>query len=240
MRTMRMLAVAACAAFATAPAQQKEYHGTVVDAAGKPVAGAPVDTYWAVRDGKLAPRVGTRTDAEGKFKINVNTIRGRPTPLMAVDETVAFGAAVVLDNDHPENDLLLQFVPLVPVRGEITAQKLGVPIEGSFVSITYDKSVLALVGVACKGPFALQLPPGDYKLSYAAADCISTKGTATVAAGAQGLDLGTTDLAPTVLSQLYGKAPPEWNVSDARGVPKTVKLADYQGRWVLLEFWGFW
>lgn len=237
---MRTLMILACAVFATAPAQQKEFHGTVVDVDGKPVAGAPVDTYWAVRDGKLVPRAGTRTDADGRFKITVNCIPRRPTPLMAVDETVTFGAAVVLDNDRPEADLTLRFVPLVPVHGEITSKNLGAPIASSFVSITYDKSILALVGVDCKGPFSLQLPPGDYRLSYAAADCISSKGTASVAADAKELDLGTTDLAPTVLSQLYGKTPPAWRVSDARGVDKSVELADYRGRWVLLEFWGFW
>ena len=36
----------------------------------------------------------------------------------------------------------------------------------------------------------------------------------------------------------YGKEPPPLAITDARGVRKDVKLADYHGKWVLLDFWG--
>jgi hypothetical protein len=78
------------------------FHGIVVDADGKPVAEARVDTYWAVADGKLVPRAGTRTDAEGKFKIGVRLSAKRPSiPIMAVDKEGARGAAIPLDAEHP-------------------------------------------------------------------------------------------------------------------------------------------
>ena len=41
-------------------------------------------------------------------------------------------------------------------------------------------------------------------------------------------------------SQFYGKEPPELAITDARGVAKKVKLADYRGKWVLLDFWAVW
>lgn len=41
-------------------------------------------------------------------------------------------------------------------------------------------------------------------------------------------------------SQFYGKKPPELAITDARGVPKGVKLADFRGKWVLLDFWAVW
>ena len=41
-------------------------------------------------------------------------------------------------------------------------------------------------------------------------------------------------------SQFYGKEPPELAVTDARGVSKNVKLADFRGKWVLLDFWAVW
>jgi len=42
------------------------------------------------------------------------------------------------------------------------------------------------------------------------------------------------------LAKLYGKEPPPLKITDARGVDKNVKLSDYKGKWVVLEFWGFW
>lgn len=37
----------------------------------------------------------------------------------------------------------------------------------------------------------------------------------------------------------YGERPPRWHITDARGVRKDVQLADFKGKWVLVEFWGF-
>ena len=54
------------------------------------------------------------------------------------------------------------------------------------------------------------------------------------------LDLGTLDLTPTAITRSIGKRLPPWTVTDARGVAKTVTLDDFRGKWVLLEFWGFW
>jgi len=41
-------------------------------------------------------------------------------------------------------------------------------------------------------------------------------------------------------SQFYGNEPPELAITDARGVAKDVKLADFRGKWVLLDFWAVW
>jgi len=54
------------------------------------------------------------------------------------------------------------------------------------------------------------------------------------------LDLKTIDVPATVIARHKGKAPPAWKVTDARGVKKDVTLADFKGKWVLVEFWGFW
>jgi hypothetical protein len=52
-------------------------------------------------------------------------------------------------------------------------------------------------------------------------------------------DMGTVDRRATVFKH-KGRELPPWTISDARGVPKTVKYSDFKGKWVLLEFWGFW
>ncbi|WP_197526785.1 TlpA family protein disulfide reductase [Pirellulimonas nuda] len=61
-------------------------------------------------------------------------------------------------------------------------------------------------------------------------------------------DLGVLDVAlprdkdgiPRDLTEYFGKAPPELEITDARGVPKNVKLVDFHGKWVILDFWALW
>jgi thiol-disulfide isomerase/thioredoxin len=54
------------------------------------------------------------------------------------------------------------------------------------------------------------------------------------------LDLGTLNLPATFLARHQGKELPAWYIADARGVKKDVTLADYRGKWVLVDFWGYW
>ena len=45
---------------------------------------------------------------------------------------------------------------------------------------------------------------------------------------------------PTEIAKHVGKEPPPLRVTDARGLNTGVRLADLKGKWVLIEFWGFW
>ena len=118
-----------------------------------------------------------------------------------------------------------------------------------------------------RGKFSFLLPPGNYDLDVQSSSPnarIRTpkqhtdKNTATdlpargirfeIPRGKATLDLGVIDVVlprdkdgnPRDITQFYGKEPPELEITDARGVPKTVKLADFRGKWVLLEFWAVW
>jgi thiol-disulfide isomerase/thioredoxin len=42
------------------------------------------------------------------------------------------------------------------------------------------------------------------------------------------------------MARHYGKEPPPWRVTGARGINQDVQLADFRGRWVVIDFWGFW
>ncbi|QOJ14304.1 MAG: redoxin domain-containing protein [Planctomycetia bacterium] len=37
-----------------------------------------------------------------------------------------------------------------------------------------------------------------------------------------------------------GTAAPAWKVTSAKGAKSTASLADYKGKWVVLDFWGYW
>ncbi len=36
----------------------------------------------------------------------------------------------------------------------------------------------------------------------------------------------------------YGEPPPDWHVTDAQGISKDVRIADFYGKWLLIDFWG--
>ncbi len=36
----------------------------------------------------------------------------------------------------------------------------------------------------------------------------------------------------------FGEAPPQWHATDARGISKDATIADFRGKWVLVDFWG--
>jgi thiol-disulfide isomerase/thioredoxin len=119
-----------------------------------------------------------------------------------------------------------------------------------------------------KGEFSFLLPPGKYdldvyssspdahmpkpaerKLKDAPADMPPYLSGIRIEVPAQAeLDLGVLNVELPKdkdgigrdYSQFYGKEPPPLSITDARGVAKDVKLADFRGKWVLLDFWALW
>jgi hypothetical protein len=114
--------------------------------------------------------------------------------------------------------------------------------------------------------FETWLPPGKYILdAYGISntktdeiDVAVTPNPVIVLQGDEGtLDLGLLEMKPRPPSprrkqmdeakaagswgdftKHYGQSPPPWKVIDARGIDKSVQLADFRGKWVLIDFWG--
>jgi hypothetical protein len=133
--------------------------------------------------------------------------------------------------------------PLVSVRGRCASTELtwlprrigGAVIHASgrqFIDWRVDGET---------GIFELPLPPGEYRLVVMSEDARTSKKDIKVEENTARLDLRVIDLQASIIARHYGKKPPaSWRVTAARGVDRDVKLSDYRGRWVLLEFWGFW
>ena len=136
---------------------------------------------------------------------------------------------------HPPGDKsnYLHFTQCGSVRGEIS---LLLP-SGKYDFDVYSSS-----------PDASMFRPKEQKDKDTAADLPVRGIRVEVPRGQAALDLGVLNVALPLdkdgiardYSQFYGKEPPELVITDARGVPKGVKLADFRGKWVLLEFWTMW
>jgi thiol-disulfide isomerase/thioredoxin len=102
-----------------------------------------------------------------------------------------------------------------------------------------------------RGEISFLLPPGKYNFEGGSSSpnaSIPTPICVEIPRGKTTFDLGVLDVArprdkdgiARDLSQFYGKEPPALSITDARGVAKDIKLADFRGKWVLLDFWALW
>ena len=236
-----VLAVSVLVAARSAAAQEQpgvEVSGKVVDKAGKPVAGAEVADYFAFdADGVHAFR-GTKTAADGSFRITVQPY-GRPFALLAYDAERKRSAAAYLQAEGSKEPLVLSLAPVFRVRGRFSCKALGGKPEWTMVYV-YDGKTRVGQCDSTAAEFNLLLPSASWDLNMYGTDVQGIDRTVAPAKGKLDLDMGTIELEATFLARHYGKPLPAWNVSDARGTRPSIQIADFKGKWLLVEFWGFW
>ena len=235
--------------------------GRVVGPDGAPVAGVDVGTMWSFDDAKISPFGGTKTDADGRFQFEAE-FYDQPGVLLAMDAERKVGGLVTVDpnpgqnrsapaSDKPSGESKLP-PPLAPV--EIRLGPL-VRVHGNFDSPELDKkldwtNVYMMLGpdkirvAECssdEAAFDLKLPAGEYLFNGYGTDEVQGIGKQlTLKADQPDLDLATIHLKASPLGKMYGKEPPPLHITDARGISKDIKLSDFKGKWVLLDFWGYW
>ena len=216
-----------------------EVTGRVLDAAGEPVANIEVATYWISKNGRWEAQRGVRTDAEGKFALK-ERLSARARSLMALDDGQVRGAIAKLDAESAEKPLELKLEATTRVTGAFENKGLGYEIEQTYVSFSAKPAMIAIASHVGSPSFGLRLPPGDYDLTISGVDCERIRKRVALTQDMRTVDMGTTDLEPTIIAQHHGKEPPALTVADARGIDPKMTLADFKGKWVLLEFWGHW
>jgi hypothetical protein len=212
--------------------------GRVIDAAGKPVAGAEIATFWSTVKEKLNPLRGVTTDAEGRFTLPV-VFYGRGEALFALDKDRKIGGLIVVEPKAVAKPLEIKLAPLVHLHGKFACKELNKPLKWTNVYLLSGPARFAMCSSE-EASFSFLLPPGTYKVWAYGTDIQDLKKDITLKADERDVDLKTIDMPATIIARHKGKAPPAWHVTDARGVKKDVKLSDFKGKWVLLEFWGFW
>lgn len=229
-----LLACILLAAFGanTATANTITITGSVKDMDDNPVAGVEVATTWL--EGKAAG--GVLTQEDGTFELEAQ-YWGRPLAIMMMDKDRKRGAvALVRKTSDPVNVFLST---LVHVHGTFTCEDLGANPSwtNAYVNLLPTRTRAARHSSE-KAEFSFHLPTGRFQLYMYGTDVKNVTRTIDVDSSAgTDMDLGALDLKATPIAKLYDKELPPWNVTDARGVEKDVKLGDYKGKWVLLEFW---
>ena len=216
-------------------------------------------------EGKMEPWGATRvvTDAEGRFSIPAPD---RTKSLMAYDRERRHGALVIFDPKHPEVPVEVRLAPLVRILGTNRLAGLEGPLKwtSTRLNLSYDENdPLNRTGIAVcsssKSRFEFLVPPGTYDLSASSGDPSSAtleSRSITVTADQKEVDLGGLVLRPQRggvqnlidrakakgtwgdYKQNFGKQPPPWHLTDAKGVARDAKLSDFKGKWAVLYFWG--
>lgn len=233
----RILGAVLCLVVAAAAhGQGVTIQGTVVDAKGDPVQGASVATTWL--EGR--PSGGVTTDQEGRFSLETRG-SGRARAVLIMDEDRTHGVISRYDPGFYDEEKTLKLKKLVKVQGKFSCSDLGDPPPWTnvYANITPDRIRIGRCS-SREAEFSFLLPPGEYELYMYGTDAKKRFLHQSIEGDEGVIDLETIDLDATEIAKMYGKEPPPWTVTDARGVGKDVLLSDYKGKYVLLEFWGFW
>jgi hypothetical protein len=213
-----------------------------VDADQKPVAKADVALFWTAKDGVMTAAGGkpTVTDAAGKALLQVdNWNEKRPVMVLSADRKL--GGIVGVSKDDEGKEVTATLGPTVRVKGQLECRELNAKPRWANTLVTPDGfRGYFTQDMTTAATFAFVLPAGKYQLRSYGTDVEDFKQTVTLAADRPEHDFGTIDLKASAVAKLKGKTPPGWVIADARGVKPDVPLADYKGKWVYLEFWGYW
>ncbi len=214
----------------------------VVDADNKPVAKADVGLYWNVQDGamKASGDKPVVTDAAGKALLTVdNWSQKRPVLVLSADRSR--GAIVGVSKADGGKELTVSLGPTVRVRGKLDCKELGFKPPWANTYVTPDGFRPYFVqNITTSAEFAFVLPVGKYTFRSYGSDVEDVRRTETLTADRPEYDFGVVDMKASAVARLKGKTPPEWVIADARGAPPDVRLAAQKGKWVYIEFWGFW
>jgi hypothetical protein len=216
----------------------------VVTAENQAVSKADVALFWQVEGAEAAmtPRDDKRaiTDESGKAVLRVDDWNEkRAVLILSADRKL--GAVVGVSNADDGKEVMATVVPTARVTGRLECKELNSKPHWANTMITPDgfrAQVAQHMGESAKFDFIL--PAGKYALRSYGSDVEDTKQTLTLTADQSEYDLGMLDLKASPIAKLKGKTAPGWNITAARGVKPNVKLSDYKGKWVYLEFWGFW
>ena len=216
--------------------------------------------FWG-RLGQMEPFRVAKSGDDGRFSIE------RPEnfyTLMAMDaERVRGGLAEIPQDESAQVEIRIQ--PMVRVTGSFEGPEPGQRPSWTHVWTLVPEDPTRPLHtnrlISCGSPkarFVMSLPPGRYTLDANDDNAGGILEREIILTGDKPeLDLGTLRLSRKTRQNInekieqsqtsgamrdytkhYGEELPPWHIVDARGVSKDVQLSDYQGKWVLVNFWA--
>ena len=178
----------------------------------------------AHHDGKKYEDKVIKTAEDGTF---TGRYRGgkRPVALIAYDEKGNRGGIALIQPDAKEKTCTITLSPMVKVHGKVDSKELGREPSWMNCIVQIGKKHTRIGScISRTAEFAVQVPAGEYQLWIYGTDVKNHLQKISVAEE-------ELDLKATIIAKHYGKAPPEWTVSDALGAKKEAKLSDYKDKW---------
>jgi hypothetical protein len=233
---LALLAASASAAIAQVEIPKHKVTGTVVDSAGSPVSGAVIATSWSTRGGSIltAPPGSPTSREDGTFEGDFQIYRF-PTVVTVIHEGRRIGGCYTL-TEEPTEGIRVKLQPLARL---CFRPNFDGAYDGSLM-VMLNKPDAGQVGYfTAEGPQTdILVPAGAHELMAYSLDTSMSNLEVTLPAGQRTeIYLG---VKLSGLAKSYGKAALPLTFSEARGLSKDFQLSDLKGKWVLLEFWGFW
>ncbi|MBI5865702.1 MAG: redoxin family protein [Planctomycetes bacterium] len=233
----------------------------VTDAKGKALRDVTVGIGWTGDEKRLSADQSVTTGKDGRFSHDFDVESGKPVGILAVDKVRKNGAFVELEPADLKEEQKIEIDDLVTVTGSFDVKSIrGNPETVEMVFESAERAPAIRYTLGAKKRFSIKMPPGKYVMSLGCSGGEREAREVNIGSSRRTHDLGAKlVLSPTVSSPfekkekppepeqpagaektLVGRNPPLMTVSDAIGVPKTVQAATYRGKWVLIDFWGYW
>lgn len=225
---------------AGAAAQTHTVSGRVFDQLGRHAPGVELATQWSFTPEGATPYKPLATGDDGAFTGEI-TYYNQPTALYAMNADRTLGGVAVLTPSNIDDPITITLTPLVKVSGTITCKDLVYKPEWTNVYAQLMPDRLLIGSSSSRdAAFSFSLPAGEWSFWMYGTDLQYHTEDVTLAEDDKARDLGAIDIPASIIAMHYGKEPPKWNVTDARGVPTGIQPSYFKGKWTLIEYWGFW
>jgi tetratricopeptide (TPR) repeat protein/thiol-disulfide isomerase/thioredoxin len=214
--------------------------GVVVGRDDQPVADAAINDWWVAEDSRMKG-ADAYTGRDGTFTLELE-LSPEGKPLLVYDERQETGGLILVTPAMAKAPLRIRLGPLVTVRGNYYCDELQEAPGWCNTIIEFTTNRFRIV--ECRswdGTFSLKLPPGQYQLNgYDGTTVFGIQQALTLSAARPHHDLNRIELEATPTAKAWGKPSPPWHITEARGMPTNATIQSFRGKWLLLDFWGYW